>query len=201
MSIYKKANAQIYLQMEGFLNQINQYTQLSKEAESDFLSKLKSKSYKKGELITKEGQVCKQLFFINFGLVKQYYYHDDRLFVLRFFSENNIFTTLDSFLKQSAADFMTIALEETTVTYIDYEDVQELAKNHHSFETFLRNLFSFAARTLLNRIKEMFNKDALGLYEAFTLNNSHLLQRISLGDIASYIGISQVTLSRIRAKK
>lgn len=187
--------------MEGFLNQINQYTQLSKEAESDFLSKLKSKSYKKGELITKEGQVCKQLFFINFGLVKQYYYHDDRLFVLRFFSENNIFTTLDSFLKQTEADFMTIALEDTNVTYIDYEDVQELAKNHHSFETFLRNLFSFAALTLLNRIKEMFNKDALGLYEAFTLNNSHLLQRITLGDIASYIGISQVTLSRIRAKK
>ena len=187
--------------MEGFLNQINQYTQLSKEAESDFLSKLKSKSYKKGELITKEGQVCKQLFFINFGLVKQYYYHDDRLFVLRFFSENNIFTTLDSFLKQTAADFMTIALEDTNVTYVDYEDVLELAKNHHSFETFLRKLFSFAALTLLNRIKEMFNNDALGLYENFTKNNSHLLQRISLGDIASYIGISQVTLSRIRAKK
>ncbi len=187
--------------MKAFLHHINQYTQLSKEAESDFLSKLKTKSYKKGELITKEGQVCKQLLFINFGLVKQYYYHDDRLFVLRFFSEKNIFTTLDSFLKQSPADFMTVALEDTSVTYIDYEDVQELAKNHHSFETFLRNLFSFAALTLLNRIKEMFNKDAAELYESFNQNNAHLLQRISLGDIASYIGISQVTLSRIRAKK
>ena len=187
--------------MEEFVNRINQYTLLSKTAESDFLSKLKSISYKKGELITKEGQICRQLYFINVGLVKQYYYHNDRLFVLRFFSENNIFTTLDSFLKQSPADFMTVALEDTSVTYIDHEDVQELAKNHHSFETFLRNLFSFAAFTLLNRIKEMFNNDALGLYESFTKNNSHLLQRISLGDIASYIGISQVTLSRIRAKK
>ena len=187
--------------MKEFVNQINQYTLLSKKAELDFLSKLKSISYKKGELITKEGQICRQLYFINVGLVKQYYYHNDRLFVLRFFSENNIFTTLDSFLKQSPADFMTVALEDTSVTYIDYEDVQELAKNHHSFETFLRNLFSFAAFTLLNRIKEMFNNDALGLYESFTKNNSHLLQRISLGDIASYIGISQVTLSRIRAKK
>lgn len=187
--------------MEGFLNQINQYTQLSKNAESDFLSKLKSISYKKGELITKEGQICRHLYFINVGLVKQYYYHNDRLFVLRFFSENNIFTSLDSFLKQSPADFMTVALEDTSITYIDYEDVQELAKNHHCFETFLRKLFSNAAFTLLNRIKEMFNNDALGLYESFTKNNSHLLQRVSLGDIASYIGISQVTLSRIRAKK
>ena len=187
--------------MVEFLNQINQFTHLSKKAESDFLSKLKSISYKKGELITKEGQICRQLYFINVGLVKQYYYHNDRLFVLRFFSENNIFTTLDSFLKQSPADFMTVALEDTSITYIDYEDVQELAKNHHSFETFLRKLFSFAAFTLLNRIKEMFNNDASGLYKSFTKNNSHLLQRVSLGDIASYIGISQVTLSRIRAKK
>lgn len=187
--------------MVEFVNQINQYTHLSKMAESDFLSKLKSISYKKGELITKEGQICRKLYFINVGLVKQYYYHNDRLFVLRFFSENNIFTTLDSFLKQSPADFMTVALENTSITYIDYEDVQELAKNHHSFETFLRKLFSMAAFTLLNRIKEMFNNDALGLYESFTKNNSHLLQRVSLGDIASYIGISQVTLSRIRAKK
>jgi len=187
--------------MVEFINQINQYTQLSKKAESDFLSKLKSISYKKGELITKEGQICRHLYFINVGLVKQYYYHNDRLFVLRFFSEHNIFTTLDSFLKQSPADFMTVALEDTSITYIDYEDVQELAKNHHCFETFLRKLFSNAAFTLLNRIKEMFNNDALGLYESFTKNNTHLLQRVSLGDIASYIGISQVTLSRIRAKK
>ncbi|MEY5033672.1 MAG: hypothetical protein RL447_50, partial [Bacteroidota bacterium] len=45
--------------MEEFVNQINQYALLSKEAESDFLSKLKLISYKKGELITKEGQICK----------------------------------------------------------------------------------------------------------------------------------------------
>ena len=187
--------------MEGFLHQINQYSLLSKEAATDFSSKLKTISYKKGELITREGQVCKHLYFINTGLVKQYYYHNNRLFVMRFFSENNICTTLDSFLKQSPADFMTVALEDTTITYLDYEDVQELAKNHHSFETFLRKIFSLAALTLLDRLKEMFNNDALGLYESFIENNSHLLQRISLGDIASYIGVSQVTLSRIRAKK
>ena len=96
---------------------------------------------------------------------------------------------------------MTVALEDTSITYLDYDDVQELAKNHHSFEAFLRKIISLAALTLLSRIKEMFNNDALGLYESFIKNNSRLLQRISLGDIASYIGVSQVTLSRIRAKK
>lgn len=187
--------------MNTFLNQINRYNQLSEDAERAFLSKIKSKSYKKGEIINKDGQICKQLYFIENGLVKQYYYHNDRLFILRFFSENNIFTVIDSFINQFPADFSTIALEDTHLTYIDYDDVQELAKNHHSFETFLRKIFSNAALYNVNRIKEMFNSDATQLYQNFTKNNPHLLQRISLGDIASYIGISQVTLSRIRAKK
>jgi len=50
--------------MTEFLNQINKYTQLSKEAELDFISKLKSKSYKKGDIVNKEGQICKQMYFI-----------------------------------------------------------------------------------------------------------------------------------------
>jgi hypothetical protein len=47
--------------MTEFIRQINKYTQLSKEAETDFLSKIKSKSYKKGDMINKEGQICKQM--------------------------------------------------------------------------------------------------------------------------------------------
>ena len=139
--------------MTEFVTQINKYTLLTKEAENDFLSKLKSKFYKKGEIISKEGQICKQLYFIESGLVKQYYYHNDRLFILRFFSENNIFTVLDSFINQIPADFLTIALEDSELIYIEYYDVQELAKKHHSFETFLRNIFSYAALYNLNRIK------------------------------------------------
>lgn len=187
--------------MTKFVNQINKYSQLSKEAETDFLSKLISKSYKKGDIINKEGQICKQLSFIEQGLIKHFYYHNDRFFTLRFFSENNIFTVLDSFINQTPADFITVALEDTNLTYLSYDDVQELARKHHCFETFLRKIFENAALANLNRIKEMFNNDATELYVSFAKNNQHLLQRISLGDIASYIGISQVTLSRIRAKK
>ncbi len=187
--------------MSAFVNQINLYTTLSEAAEIDFLSCLKTKTFKKGALINQEGQICKQLYFIETGLIKQYYYHNDKLFVLRFFSESNIFTVLDSFVSQTPADFLTIALEDTNLLCIHYDDVQALANKHHSFETFLRKLFSNAALYNLKRIKEMFNSDATELYARFAKNNPHLLQRINLGDIASYIGISQVTLSRIRAKK
>ena len=184
-----------------FINYLNQVSPLSKEAEEDILPRIKTKSFKKGQVINSEGQICKNLFYIDKGLVKHYYYHKDRVFILRFFSETNFFTVLDSFANQTPSKFITITLEDTETSTIDYADFEELCKKHHSFETFSRKLYTMAAVVNLKRIKEMFDADASELYKEFINENQHLLQRISLGDTASYLGISQVTLSRIRAKK
>ena len=187
--------------MSDFIKYVNKVSQLSKEAEDDLLPRLKSKAFKKGQVINKERQICKNLFFIDKGLVKHYYHHKDRVFILRFFTNTNFFTVLDSFVNQTPSQFITIALEDTETTTIDYADFDELCRKHHSFETFSRKLFTMAALVNLKRIKEMFDEDATELYKEFMNENQHLLQRISLGDTASYLGISQVTLSRIRAKK
>ena len=187
--------------MSDFIKYLNKYSQLSKEAEEDLLPRLKSKFFKKRQVINNEGQICKNLFFIEKGLVKHYYNHKGRIFILRFFSETDFFSVLDSFVNQTPSQFITIALEDTETTAIDYVDFNEFCRNHHSFETFSRKLFATAAVVNLKRLKEMFDADASELYKEFLNENHHLLQRISLGDTASYIGISQVTLSRIRGRK
>ncbi len=187
--------------MHPFVEQINRTSTLTTEAEAELISYLKHRRFAKGDVINREGEICRYLYFIEKGLVKHYYYHKGRRFVIRFFSESSFFTVLDSFIPQTPADFSTVALEETIVYYVDYEHVQRMIQKHHSFETFLLNLYASAALHNLKRIKDMFNNDATALYRSFTKNNQHLLQRISLGDIAGYLGISQVSLSRIRGKK
>lgn len=188
--------------MNPFVDQITaNYTPLSDEAQADLIKHLRTKVYAKGDVINSQGEIYRQLNFIVKGLAKHYYYHNERYFVIRFFSENNFFTVLDSFIQQTPAEFATVALEDTELLYLTYDDVQLLAKRHHSFETFLRILFSSAAIHNLHRIQDIFNNDAKALYEGFTKDNKHLLQRISLGDIAGYLGISQVSLSRIRSKR
>ncbi len=187
--------------MADFIHYCNSISPLSKEVMNEILSKLKSRTFVKGDLINKQGQVCRDLFFIEKGLVKHFYHSKNRVFILRFFPENNLFTILDSYINQTPAEFITIALEDTTLTYLEYNEVEELCRNHHSFETFMRKYISFAAFNILKRNKEMLEDDATERYNGFVKENSHLLQRISLGDIASYLGISQVSLSRIRAKK
>ncbi len=187
--------------MDSFINHCNTISPLTAEAIEDLSSRLISKTFKKSEIINKEGQICRRLFFINKGFVKHYYHNKNRIFIIRFFSENNLFTVLDSYINQTPAEFITIALEDTTLTYLDYSDIEELCRNHHSFESFMRKYISFAAVNTYKRFKEMLEEDASERYAGFVNEYNHLLQRVSLGDIASYLGISQVSLSRIRGKK
>jgi len=187
--------------MSDFIKYINSISPISQEATDELSNKLKYKTYKKGDLINNQGQICRNLFFIDEGLVKHYYHNKNRIFILRFFSENNLFTVLDSYINQTPAEFITIALEDTKLTYLDYYDIEELCRNHHSFESFMRKYISFAAVNTFKRFKEMLEEDASERYAGFVNEYSHLLQRVSLGDTASYLGISQVSLSRIRGKK
>ena len=187
--------------MSNFITFCNQFSSLSQEATEDFKTRFKTKTFLKGSTINKEGEICNKLYFIDIGLVKHYYYHKGRFFILHFFSENSIFTVLDSFTYQSPAQFITVALEDTSTTYLSYTDVEELCRDHHSFETLIRKLFSWASINEMKRLKDLLENDATERYNIFINENTHLLQRISLGDIASYLGISQVSVSRIRSKQ
>lgn len=187
--------------MADFIQFCNQLSQLDKEAGDDLSNKLKSKSFQKGNQLLKSGEVCRQLYFINSGLTKTFFYKNDKEFIMRFFTENVMFTVLDSYVTQTPSAFMIMALEPTTVTYIQHDEMEELCKRHHSIETFFRKLVSIAAFNMMKRISEMLEENASERYAHFVKENNALLQRISLGDLANYLGITQVSLSRIRAKK
>lgn len=187
--------------MTDFIQFCNQLSQLDKEATDELLNNLKSKTFQKGDYLLKSGDVCSHLFFIDKGLTKTYFNKEDKEFIMRFFPENSMFTLLDSYLSQKPSEYKILALESTTVTFISFLVMEELCKKHHCIETFFRKLVSIAALNMMKRISEMLEENASERYANFVAENHTLFQRISLGDLADYLGITQVSLSRIRAKK
>ncbi|WP_294240809.1 Crp/Fnr family transcriptional regulator [uncultured Chryseobacterium sp.] len=184
-----------------FLNLVSLLSQPESEAENLLASKLFEKKYRKGELILETGQVCKQIYFVDSGLVKTFFYTDTREFIMRFFPEGHMFTVLDSFLLQQPSAYSVLALEDTTVTGLNYDDLEMLCSRYHSMETFYRKLLSLAAIHMMDRIGGTLEEKALVAYRKFLKEHGSLLQRISLADLASYLGITQVSLSRILAVK
>ena len=147
------------------------------------------------------GSVCEHLFFIDQGLAKTYFNTGDKEFIMRFFCENEMFTVLDSYVTRQPSAYYIKALEPTEISYVEQKEMEKLCLKHHSIETFFRKLVSMAVVNMMKRISEMLEENASTRYTHFIKDNGHLLQRISLGDLASYLGITQVSLSRIRSQK
>jgi CRP-like cAMP-binding protein len=187
--------------MADFLQFCNQFSHLEKEAIDELFKNLKTKTVRKGEYLLKTGEVCRHLFFINQGLAKLFFVKDGKEFINVFAMENRLFSAFESYLTQTPSNFMLIALEPTTVTLISYVEMEKLCKKHHCMETFFRKLVSVAATKMTRRISEMLEENASERYNQFVKENGPILQRISLGDLASYLGITQQSLSRIRAQK
>jgi CRP-like cAMP-binding protein len=187
--------------MADFLQFCNQFSPLDKEATADLFENLKVKKLQKGDYLLRTGEVCKHLYFINEGLTKMFFIKDDKEFINVFGMENRLFTVFESYVTQTPSNFMLIALEPTTVTLISYDEMEKLCKKHHCIETFFRKLASLAATKMTRRISEMLEENATKRYNQFVKENKHIIQRIQLGDLASYLGITQQSLSRIRAKK
>lgn len=187
--------------MSNILEIANSLSPLSNEAAAEFLQCIHTTTYDKGEIIHSEGKICKHLFFIESGLAKHFYHHDGNPFVLRFFEENNFFIATDSFFDDLPAGYSTIALEDSIISYLENDDFERLCKKYHSFESFARKFVSVVAYTAISNLKGLLYLDATERYAKFIREYGHLQQRISLGDTAGYLGISQVQLSRIRSKK
>ena len=187
--------------MQNFISLCNKLSPLNNSAISDLEILLKEKTFKKGDYILQLNKRCRNIYFINSGLVKMFCYADGKEFIMNFFKEQNMFTVLDSFPKQSPSEYSIIALENTTVQYLSYRDLEELSQKHHCIESFYRKILLQATHNMMQRIKEMLVQTNSKHYNQYLENNSDLVQRLSLGDLACYLGITQVSLSRIRAKK
>jgi CRP-like cAMP-binding protein len=187
--------------MTDFIKACNRLSPLDEVAADELLDKLKTRSLKKDQLLLNRGSVCNHLFFIDMGLSKTYFNTGDKEFIMRFFCEKEMFTVLDSFITQQPSTYYIKALEATDVTYIEQKELEGLCRKHHCIETFFRKLISIAVVNMMKRISEMLEENASARYAHFIKDNGYLLQRISLGDLASYLGITQVSLSRIRSQK
>jgi CRP-like cAMP-binding protein len=187
--------------MIALKNLINHITKLDASSETDLMQAFKIKAFKKGDFILKPNTASEHFYFIESGLVKSFFYKDEKEFIMTFFKEHMIFTEFSSYLTQKPSKYMLLALEDTVVYQIRRDDIWHLCQKHHSIETLFSKLFSFGTLGMMKRISEMLEENATERYTIFVTENSSLLQRISLGDTANYLGITQVSLSRIRAAK
>ncbi|MFD0749661.1 Crp/Fnr family transcriptional regulator [Mucilaginibacter calamicampi] len=186
--------------MTEFFNNLNLINSLSENAQSDLITKLKRAEYQKGEILIKELSKCDHLFFIEKGLARARYFKDGRDITDWFAGEGSVIGPIIRHLPIKIGTHDVELLEDTSVITIHFQDLQELYDKHHEIERLGRIIAIQAVFLLQQKIDSIQFFTAKQRYNEFVKANPTLLQRVSLGHIASYLGMNQVTLSRIRKK-
>ena len=187
--------------MQGLLHEISNRCFLSPQLQSRIVTNFERKEVTKGDQILIQGNKANYLYFIEKGILHNYYLHDGRQVSSWFYSENQFITAWSSFYQQKAS-FETIECLEDCILYrISFNDFQKLIADFPAFGNFARLLAEEILIVLDEFAKSWSFLSAKEKYEQFLNYFPQIELRIKLGLIASFIGISQETLSRIRAEK
>lgn len=187
------------MNVEVFLDHIKRKVSLTKEEESLLISKLKIKTYLKGQYIVQEGDVCKYQTFILLGKVRTFYLDDNgNEHIVAFGIEEWWVGDICSFTTQEPAEFNTECLENTTVVQISYEDMEALYKDIPILERYFRMIIQKAYGNMSKRIVRNHSMSAKDRYLLFLESNPKIINRVPQYMIASYLGITKEFLSNIR---
>lgn len=186
--------------MDQLLNHIKNYYQLSAEAKQALYDCFEQVALNKNEYLLHEGSVCRHLYFVQQGALRGYYNLDGKEVTHWFGFEKDFVTSFHSFITQEPAVENIQLLEGSVLWAISKETLSNLYNQYHEIERLVR----IATEKYYIRLEERFVnahfKTATERYEHLLEQEPHILERVPLGHIASYLGISQETLSRIRSK-
>lgn len=187
--------------MINLVNIFNRLSPLDTDASEALRAVMANRKFAKGEQLLRAGDTCRFVYCVETGLAKTYFTSESKEFIMRFFPEGSLFTVVDSFALRQPSNYSIMALEDMQVSKVSYPDLTSLAERFHSIETAYRHLLTIASANMMKRISEMLEENASQRYQRFLTDHGPLMQRISLGDLANYLGITQVSLSRIRAAR
>ena len=183
----------------GFINFLNTASSLSNATKFDLKNCLSTLSVDKGDTLLQQEQIGRYLYFVNQGLLRVFYYIDGRDVTQYFATELHIVGAIESFFLQQPSRKIIEALEPCQLTALSYGDLEMLCHRHHDFERVCRMLSNQAFLSMQNRLFSVQFHSAKQRYAQLLESNPLIFQRASLGHIASYLGMTQVTLSRIRS--
>jgi CRP-like cAMP-binding protein len=159
--------------------------------------------YPKNYFLLKLGRPCKHLWFMTKGAVRHFYTNDQGKEMNTWFSlDTQIITDTTSFVTQEPAQESIQLIEDSEMYSIEYAALQALLKKHHSFALwYIKSVELHYVAQIEDRIADLQFLDAKQRYQKLLSLYPDITNRISLGNIASYLNITQETLSRIRAGK
>ena len=184
---------------EEIINRISEtYSKLSFECQQKLSNNSKFLVLPKGEILVREGQYSDKTFFIFNGCARAYYLKDGKDISDWFAFDNDFISSINSFFLNIPSPHFIELLEDSVILEISKIDAEKLSDEHTDFERLSKIVVTKTMLRQQERISSMQFHSAEQKYDNILSIRPDITQRIPLTHIASYIGITLETLSRIR---
>lgn len=184
----------------SFFDSIAPFVALSTEGRRTLLSLMKKEFLPKGHVLVLCGDICRSVYYIEKGLARTFYLKDGKEVTDRFRAENSFTCSMSGYVTNTPDGRQIELLEDSVLWSLPYTELEKLYDTYHEIERLGRYLITQEMVEMHRRLTELQFMPAQERYNNLLAANPWLLQRVSLGHISSYLGITQETLSRIRAK-
>lgn len=186
--------------MNKFFETVAQFVELSPKSKEALASILQLMEFPKGHVLVRQNTTCHYLYFIEKGLTRTYYFKDEKDVTDWISAENMFAVSLISFITGKPDRRGIELLEDSVLWAIPHDEFEQLCIQFHDIERFGRLLGNFGIIQVQQRFDDLHFATALERYQTLMDHNPTFIQRVPLGIIASYLGITQETLSRIRSQ-
>ena len=155
--------------------------------------------FAKGEMILKEGDICKNIYFIDHGLIRQYYHKKGKEVTEHLGEEHTIFMCIESLFKEEPTRLQVEALEQTVVYAMPKQKLEQIALHNVNIQMMYRKILEESLIISHIHADLMRFESAQERYKKLCKQNPQVAMRAPLVYIANYLQMTPETLSRVRA--
>lgn len=187
--------------MAQILDNISRIITLSPQEQALFLSKTEIKHFKAKTILQNAGQICKEGYFVNSGLLRSFNINDNIVeHVLSFACEGWWISDMYSLLSQKPGNLFIEVLEDAEVVVLSKENQEQLYLEIPKLERFFRILIENSLVANQERLMDNLSLTAEERFEKFCIKYPSLIQKVSQKQIASYIGVTPEFFSKMKAR-
>jgi CRP-like cAMP-binding protein len=154
--------------------------------------------YAKGDKILAEGEVCKNIYWIVKGLVRQFYFKNGKELTEYMAAENTICMCIESLFKEEPTHLQIMAIEPTIVYMLPKADLEAVAMKSVNIQILYRKILEESLILSQKHADMLRFESAQDRYQKLVKHNPQLVLRAPLVYIASYLQMTPETLSRVR---
>src|SRR5436190_5357826 len=172
---------------------------VSSQAAEEITNIFSPRKIKRNEFLFTEGRVCNEYFFLENGFIRAFAYDTNGNDVTtNFYSGGQVVFEVSSFFNRTISKENFQAIVDCNGWYITYEQLNNLFHSLHDFREFGRSILVKGFSSLKIRMLSMITETAEQRYDTLLKTNPEIFQQAALKHIASYLGITDTSLSRIR---